>query len=198
MKSILVIVFIICAGILFSQNQKHSIDEKKWALLHPFAAIKVKRISKECYFFYNQADIKSKLDSFSNGGKLDAFRHVFFMAAFAQKITIKKIKKLGVAHEKYNYKQFLKSSLEENETPDSLSMVMDLRNNLLGFEIGSQHKQMPLQELEQLVISEIKKGNAVIMKRNALGQYLDCGGGVIQLKVFLHKWFIPKCLSPSN
>ena len=80
------------------------------------------------------------------------------MAAFAQKIKIKKLKKLGIAHEKGNYRQFKKYQNEEGERPDSLSNVMDLKNNDLGLKIGSENKKISLADLKELVINEIKNG----------------------------------------
>ncbi|MGZ4100232.1 MAG: DUF6973 domain-containing protein, partial [Bacteroidia bacterium] len=110
--------------------QKRSKYEWCWAFSHPIAAIKVKHISKTCYAVYkHDLTIREQLDTFSNGGKLDAFRHVFFMAAFAQKVKTKKLRKLGIAHEKGNYQAFLHSKKEEGEIADSISTVMDLQNN---------------------------------------------------------------------
>ncbi len=80
----------------FSQTVELSRSEIQWVLTHPFAAIKVKKISKHAFSIYHLSAIKFELDSFTNGGKLDAFRHTFFMAAFAQKVKPKKIKKLGI------------------------------------------------------------------------------------------------------
>ena len=71
-------------------GQKTFKEEVLWAIGHPFAAIKVKKMYSKTYVIYEQQNTKIALDNFNNGGKLDAFRHVFFMAAFAQKIKIKK------------------------------------------------------------------------------------------------------------
>ena len=126
---------------------------------------------------------------------LDMF---FFMAAFAQKIKIKKLKKLGIAHEKGNYRQFKKHQNEEGERPDSLSNVMDLNNNELGLKIGSENKKISLAELKELVINEIKNGKAQVIKRNHSGAYIDCNNNTINLKLYSNKWYVPKCLVPSN
>src|SRR4051812_7654223 len=80
------------------QTANVSVYETRWAILHPFAALKVHKINRQALVIYNQPFLKTELDHFSNGGKLDAFRHVFFMACFAQKIKIKKLRKLGQAH----------------------------------------------------------------------------------------------------
>lgn len=179
-------------------GQKASKQEVCWALWHPFAALKVKKIKKKADVIYNRPEIKARLDSYSGGGKLDAFRHVFFMAAFAQKIKIKKLRKLGVAHEKGNYKQFLKQKTENGEVPDSLSNVMDLANNELGFTIGLANKEKGLEALRPIVIKEILNGNALILKRNREGRFVDCNNNVIDPGLYKGKWFVPKCLVSSK
>lgn len=198
MKIHITLFFLVFSTIFFAQTHKLYAQEKRWAIVHPFAALKVNRIQKKCYQIYNQPFLKTKLDDYSNGGELDAFRHLFFMSAFAQKIKIKKIRKLGLAHEKGNYKQFLHSDLEEKEIPDSLSTVMDLKNNELGFVFGKKNKSLSLNELSALAISEIKTGNAFIMKRNSHGNYLDCMDNVIDLSRYQKSWNIPKCLIKSG
>lgn len=192
------ILFIALLSIsLQSKSQKPCKQELCWALGHPFAALKVKKIKKKADLIYNRPDIKARFD-YSSGGKLDAFRHVFFMAAFAQEIKIKKLRKLGIAHEKGNYKQFLKHKTENGELPDSLSCVMDLANNELGFTIGANNKDKKLEQLRPIVIKEILDGKAFILKRNREGRYVDCNNKVIDPGLFSGKWFVPKCLVPSN
>ncbi len=193
------ILFIVLTSIsLKSNGQKASKPEILWALGHPFAALKMKKIKKKAEIIYNQPDIKTLLDNYSSGGKLDAFRHVFFMAAFAQHIKIKKLRKLGIAHEKGNYRQFLKHKTENGEVPDSLSNVMDLANNELGFEIGVAYKDLNLEKLKELVIWKIKTGHASILKRNKQGSFVDCNDNIIDLKLYAGKWFVPKCLTISD
>src|SRR4051812_13665915 len=80
-----------------AQSPQLSSYEVKWAAGHPFAALKVKKISKRCNAWYLSGNVKQQLDSFASGGQLDAYRHAFYMAAYAQKIKIKKIRKLGRA-----------------------------------------------------------------------------------------------------
>ncbi len=185
---------ILLVQLSFGQNIKPGCAEKKWALFHPFAAFKIKTIYKKCMPIYIETKKNNALDQFENGGDLDAFRHCFFMAAFAQKVKPKKIRKLGKAHEKKNYQDFKKSKLEFGETPDNLSTVMDLFNNELGFAIGTENKKIDLIELSKQVIKEINNGKALKMKRNNLGEYLDCQGQIINLNNYKNKWNVPKCL----
>jgi hypothetical protein len=195
-KFIFIITFFISSGIL--NGQKPFKEEVFWSIWHPVTALKVKKMYSKVYAIYDQPNTKLALDNFNNGGKLDAFRHVFFMAAFSQKIKIKKIKKLGIAHEKGNYRQFKKHQNEEGERPDSLSNVMDLINNDVGLKIGLAYKDLSLEKLKELVIWKIKTGNAAIIKRNKQGLYVECDDKIIDMQLYKGKWFVPKCLVPSN
>jgi hypothetical protein len=87
---------------------------------------------------------------------------------------------------------------EFGERPDSLSSVMDLKNNELGFELGVKNKKVDLITLRQLVKQEINKGNALIMKRNNAGAYVTCEGNLLDLKNYEEQWYVPKCLVPSD
>ena len=199
MRVFFIIVFTFIAVILYAQKlSNRSSYEKRWALAHPFAALKVKKIYKACLPYYEELKKINSLDNFESGGKLDAFRHVFFMAAFSQKIKTKKIRKLGIAHEKGNHLNFVQNIKEEGELADSLSGVMDLKNNELGFKISFENKKTKLKTLRDLVIEKIKNGDAVYFKRNTSGQYLTCEGEIINLENHKGKWFIPKCLIQTN
>lgn len=199
MRLFFIIAFIICSGTCFGQKlSKRSSYEKRWALARPFAALKIKKIYKKCLPYYLEVKKTGSLDTCENGGKLDAFRHAYFMAAFAQKINVKKIRKLGIAHEKGNYKRFLKGIKEDGELADSLSTVMDLHNNELGFKIGVANSKIDYKKLRDEVATQIFSGKSLFFKRNARNQYVTCNGSLIILDDFKNKWFIPKCLIPTN
>jgi hypothetical protein len=197
MARLLTLIFFIFALLIQSQNSlsaQISCWEFFWALGHPVAAFKVNYTDKKCDRIFDTIN-KKRLDNYSNGGKLDAFRHVFYMAAFAQKVNARKLRKLGIAHEKSNYHQYKKSKTENGEIPDSLSSIMDLKNNEVGFTMGEKYKGVSLAELKELVIEEITLGGAVIMLRNKTGEFLDCEQRVV--KVSVRKWNLPKCLVSS-
>jgi len=206
----IIVIFLFIQSRCFSQSPPLSLPEFYWALSHPIAAIKVKVITKRCDAYlqkcYSIASLPNSgkdkdnlaLDNYNNGGKQDAFRHVFFMAAYSSKIKPKKLRKLGRAHEKANYRSFLRSRKEDGEMPDSLGSVMDLQNNELGIKIGRSNKTPDLFQLLELVISEINNGKAVIMKRDQAGRYLDCQGKIIDPGLFKKKWYVPKCLVASD
>ena len=198
MKNILWSIMAICYLTASSQRPKASRYELAWAMGHPFAAVKVKQISKACRPLYDSISKLSLLDRYQNGGKTDAFRHSFYMACFAQKIKAKKLRKLGVAHEKFNHRQFTKHQNENDERADSLGSVMDLYNNDLGFEIGRSNKILSQTEIRQLVLNAITSGKALVMKRDQNGNYLTCEGGVIDMHLYESKWYVPKCLVSSQ
>ena len=200
LKMISKILFILFIPIfIFPQKPGKGKHERSWAIIHPFAAIKVKKIYNQASLIYNnQVELKKQLDTFSIGGKLDAFRHIFFMAAFSQKVKVKKLQKLGYAHEKYNYNQFKKQHLTKTEIPDSISTVMDLKNNEIGFLIGIENKKLKLEDLKIKVMSEIKSGKAFILRRNTVGNYTDCAGNIIELNKLPASWGNKKCLISSS
>jgi hypothetical protein len=171
-----------------------SFPEKKWFLAHPFCAVKVNKITKQTFVVLKVVQDKKLLDGFENGGKLDAFRHSYTMALLAQKITVRKLRKLGNAHEKGNYLQFKKEKNEDGEQPDSLSTVMDLLNNEIGFEIGTANKKINADSIKNLIILKINSGKNFYMKRNENGNYLTCNNKEIILQDWKGKWAIPKCL----
>lgn len=169
--------------------------QKRWAYSHPFAAIKLKKEKSRCDIIYNAVKDANSLDKFENGGKLDAFRHLFYMAVFSSKVAGHKVKKLGIAHEKDNYQLFLKSKNEDGEKPDSLSCEMDLLNNALGIELAkSLKKGTSVTEIRTKCINQISEGKAYFMKRDSLGNYLTCEGTKIDLNLYKQIWNIPKCL----
>lgn len=179
---------------LFGGKPATSRHEFWWALGHPFASIKVKRIHKKLAPYYNEAELKLKLDGYSSGGKLDAFRHVYYMAAFAQKVKPKKLIKLGKAHERTNYLQFKRNKNEQGTVPDSISCLMDLLNNEIGVKLGNENKKMSYEELKLKVITLVNDGNAHFLSIDKNGNYLDCNNQVIDLKAYKGKWYIPKCI----
>jgi len=172
--------------------------EKHWAIWHPFAAVKVKKHQAEMYSVYKEVKQQRLLDTFENGGKLDAFRHTFAMAYFNKFVSAKKLRKLGKAHEKANYWQFLHSLPDEDgELSDSLSSVMDLKNNDIALLLTKEVKKLSTEEIKQKVIALIKNGDVFIMKRNAQGKYLDCEDNIIPTEK-LKAWNTPKCLVKSH
>jgi hypothetical protein len=170
-----------------------SAPEKKWIFWHPFCALKVRKRTNAALIVVQEIKKSSLLDQYENGGKLDAFRHIFTMAFLAQKINVRKLRKLGAAHEKGNRKDFEKGLLENGELPDSISCEMDLRNNEFGFSIGKELKRSSPDSLRQRVVSFVKEGKAWEILRDEKGNYLSCDNKIIA-DALKKSWGIPKCL----
>ena len=185
------------AATLFSQHEI-SKYEYRWAMLHPLAAKRVQKHLAEAMDVYKEVKNAKELDGFENGGTLDAFRHAFTMAYLARYVQIDKLRKLGKSHEKGNEYFFYKNHQEFGERADSLACVMDLRNNELGFEIGKKSKNVSKEELKNLIIEQIKQGNAWKLKKNSQNQYISCQNEAFLIESYKGKWFLPKCLVKSN
>lgn len=166
-----------------------------WSVAHPFAAMKVKNTYKKVYPLFNDETIGRQLDTFSVNGKLDAFRHVFYMAAFAQKVKAKKLVKLGKAHERTNYLQFKKDPERKTHQQDSISCEMDLKNNLIGIQLGVTNKKASLQELKAKAIELVQTNNAHYILRDRKGKYIDCNNATINIQDYNGKWYIPLCMT---
>ena len=191
---ILSIFFISCGSF-----QQLSGPEKSWVIKHVFVAGKAKKISDEARALSNQMKRDSLLDGDGDGGRVDAFRHAYWMARLSQEFCWKKAISLGEAHERGNFLQY-KNGLadEESVLPDSASGAMDLYNNRVGATIGCQNPGISNDSLKTKIYSFIKTGKLLIISKNVHGNPLDCAGNVIDSGLFKNKWNIPKCLVPSG
>jgi hypothetical protein len=130
-------------------------------------------------------------DTIGNGGKLDAFRHAYWMASLAHKIGVKKARALGAAHEKGNYLSYKKRKFEDGQLPDSLSGVMDKINNEAGLQLAKIYPKADAAELKRYVLEAIQRGQLRMLKHTAEGKLTDCSGEIISSN---GKWFVPYCL----
>ncbi|MFN8154007.1 MAG: hypothetical protein U0Y08_06925 [Bacteroidia bacterium] len=173
--------------------------EKTWTLLHPFKAGRAWKISRETRQQVEKFCRHTELDTFNHGGKLDAFRHTFWMARLTQSIGPRAALKLGKAHERGNFRQFKKGKGEDGNVQDSIACVMDLRNNEAGIALGKKHLPTPTDSIAIMVIDLIRTGNLTIMKRNAVGQLCTCEGLLVTLPAGQRRaWALPYCLVRSN
>ena len=197
-KLIIFLCFLFCSKETIIAQHHISKYEVRWAIIHPITALKVKSRLDKAMVVYREVKDSKQLDSFESGGTLDAFRHSFTMAYLAQKIKLVKLRKLGIAHEKGNKSQFKKHQSEDGERADSLACEMDLRNNELGFLVGSANKNMNIEELKLEIVTQIKLGNAWILKKNGKNEYVSCENEPILMENYKYQWFLPKCLIKSN
>lgn len=200
LKSKYIIFTCLMIGFVATLFSQHEISkyEYRWAMTHPFAAKKVQKHLMEAMDIYKDVKNTKQLDGFESGGTLDAFRHAFTMAYLTRYVQIDKLRKLGKVHEKGNEYFFYKNHQEFGERADSLACVMDLRNNELGFAIGKKNKNSSKEDLKNLIIEQIKQGNAWKLKKNSQNQYVSCQNDPILTENYKGKWFLPKCLVKSN
>ncbi len=170
-----------------------SSPEKCWVLFHPFKAKMAFEITK-ITLVKTDSVAKETILSDLNGGKLDAFKHSFWMAKLSQKIGSKASLKLGKAHEKGNYKTFKKNQLEDGFLPDQKSSEMDLFNNTVGAKIGDKNKALSQKELVNRILSEIQNGSMKVLKKDASGNFLTCDGRILIKDSLQGKWENDKCL----
>lgn len=184
----------IAAQSAFKSFFKLSCPEKKWVVSHPFVAKKALNISKNVRIQTDSIASLKLLKGDGNGDQVDAFRHTLWMSMLSNSIGEKKSRKLGIAHEKGNYKQFKKSKLEDGNVPDSVSSEMDLFNNEVGILLSKQNSTHLVQD----VISAVLNGRCKIIKRNANGTFLDENNDAIDLESIKGKWKNEKCLVWSD
>lgn len=172
--------------------------EKYWVVTHPFVAKRSLTLSRLAVSTSEKVKHERLLDQENNGGKLDAFRHAYWMALLTQNIGPRKAEKLGKAHEKGNWHDFKKHRLEEGVLPDSNSTVMDLYNNKEGIVIGCENLQLDKDSLKNSIIKEINKGRFKIIAKNKEGNFVDCAGNKLDPESLKGKWNNNKCLVNSD
>lgn len=190
---------------LFSQNSSVwkqfgnlSCAEKRWVICHPFIAKKAFIVSVEAGNVSDNMANDRQFDGDKNGGQIDAFRHTYWMARLSQEINPRKALKLGKAHEKGNYRDFLKNRNEEGTLPDSIACLMDLLNNENGIRLGTENKTADQEKMIFLVKKEILAGNLWIIKKDIKGNYLSCAGELILREELAGSWSNRKCLVKSD
>ena len=179
----------------FKQFKKLSRPEKCWVIWHPFVAKKAYLISVEARKMTSQIKRDSVLIGNGNGQQVDAFRHTYWMALLSDAIGWRRARRLGIVHEKGNYKDFKKRKHENGVVPDKISSEMDLHNNNVGIEIGKSSKNT---DYKTIVINAVKNGACRIIKADKNGNYLDCDGNIILQEFLQGKWENNKCLIASN
>lgn len=173
--------------------------EKTWTLLHPFSAQKAWRVTRESRAAVAHHTTHAALDTFHHGGRLDAFRHAYWMARLTQEIGERKARSLGKAHEKGNYRQFRRKQGEDGTVQDSTATLMDLQNNEIGLQLAKAGASTGAVELAGLIIEKIIRGELIILKRNAEGMLCTCTGHAVVLPAGGKRpWRLPYCLVPSN
>ena len=175
--------------------KKISCAEKRWVIMHPFVAKRARDITNKTKKIVEEVKKDSTLSGNGNGDQIDAFRHTYWMAALTQEIGWRKAKRLGVAHEKGNYRDYKKRRNEDGIVPDKVSSEMDLFNNNVGIDLGRMSSKLALIKMaEEFVLT----GKCKIIKVDKRGNYLDREGIVILQQSLKGKWKNGKCLIDSD
>ena len=197
----LIFVFILlgsCSPKLKQSFSKLSKPERTWVTFHSFKAKRAYIISLEAERVKDSLKIVNLIGRDNNGGKLDAFKHSYWMARLTQDIGKRAAYGLGKAHEKGNYQTYKNRKLEDGFLPDKPSTEMDLFNNQVGINVGQNFRKVPRNLLIQKLIDSVENGKLRILKKDSLGNFLDCQNKKIPLDSLKGKWYTKKCLVPSN
>lgn len=174
-----------------------SSPEKWWVIWHPFKARTAFISSMRTLEITDSIKSTKMIGSDLNGGKLDAFKHAYWMADLSKQIGAKPALKLGQAHEKGNYRDFVRGKKEDGYLPDKASSDMDLFNNRKGALLSEKSVVFTEEQMIREVITALLQGELkVIKKQGAL--FLDCNGKILQPSSILGTWENDKCLVPSN
>ena len=174
-----------------------SSPEKWWVIWHPFKAKRALEVSLRTLAITDSIKATGCLDTDISGGRLDAFKHCFWMASLSTHIGKKAGLRLGRAHEKGNYRSFLNGNLEDGYLPDKASSTMDLFNNEAGAQMFTNHPGSTEIEFIRLTLQKIQKGELRILKKDG-NVFLNCQGKPISEASLQGRWENDKCLVPSN
>lgn len=175
-----------------------SVAEKKWTIEHLFIAKQAWHITQRCRYVTDSLGKMGIPDRDPSGGKLDAFRHTFWMATLSEKIGVRKSLSLGRAHEKGDYRNFKRKRFEEGDIPDKAATDMDLFNNIIGTEIGIALKGANEKLVVDSILKAISKGSMRIILKDTLGRSCDADFNPISVENILGKWITSRVLVPSN
>jgi len=182
----------------FHKFRKLSRPEKGWVLAHPFKAKKAMRITSEVLVVVDTIKRSGIIGTDIAGGKLDAFKHAYWMARLSLELGEETALALGKAHEKGNYLQYKKHKLEDSILPDSVSSAMDMRNNVVGAGFYGNCRTYSKKDVQGIILKKLKNGELSIIKKDAEGHFVYCDGTLINMSEWQGKWNIPKCLVTSD
>lgn len=198
--SIFFIVFLVCCNQLMAQNKKMIIQSmscknKVWAIRNVSSLKKALVISKEVLNTMDSLYRENLFETNSEGSRLDAFRHIYWMYSLASEIGIEKSRRIGLIYEGYNQYVF---SVRSCSGYDLAGRLMDEYNNELGLylfsKIGVREKEKVFEEIMNL----ISRGCARIVAKDKLQRSLDVNNNVIPESEWKSQWNNNRCLIKSN
>lgn len=182
----------------FSQNRKEiikslSLKDKIWVIRNYSSMKKAYKISLDVLKTMDSLNRENFLGGNTEGGKFDAFRHIYWTYSLTKEIGEEKTRRVGEIYENYNRYIFNNSDYSGY---DSVSMAMDLFNNDIGIELGKNKitDSLIFNEITNIIFS----GKAKIVKKNTLEQSLDENDNVIPEEEWKKKWINNRKLVNSN
>jgi len=174
-------------------------SEKWWVMTHPFKAGKAFRAMQDTRKCVDSLYTLGVPDKWIHGGLLDAYRHTYWMALTGYNIGIKAARKLGKAHERSNYRDFLKGKTEDGFLTDATASEMDLHNNEAGLSLVAAYRDGQITSWHEGIMALMDKGLLLMLKLDEQGRLLDCEGRVILQATHTKKdWKLPVCLLPTR
>ena len=183
-----------------AQNKKMiirsmSCKNKVWAIRNVSSLKKALVISKEVLDTMDSLYRENLFETNSEGSRLDAFRHMYWMYSLASEIGIEKSRRIGLIYEGYNQYVF---SVRSCSGYDLAGRLMDEYNNELGLylfsKIGVREKEKVFEEIMNL----ISRGCARIVAKDKLQRSLDVNNNVIPESEWKSQWNNNRCLIKSN
>jgi hypothetical protein len=133
-KNILILIFFLSlTSYSFSQNYKKiikslSFEDKVWVMKNYSSVKKAQKISQNVINTMDSLNKEKFLGGNSEGGRFDAFRHVFWMYSLSKELGKEKARRIGKIYEKYNEYVFKTQTMSGY---DKAGEDMDLFNNEL-------------------------------------------------------------------
>lgn len=194
---VMIVLFAASEQVCAQSFQKLSRPEKSWVVFHPFKTKKAVKVTHQVERVVDSVKKTGVIGADNLGGKLDAFKHAYWMASLTLEIGGKQAFKIGQAHERGNYLQFKNKTVEDSALPDSVSSVMDLRNNEFGISAVAKCKNISAVTVQKKIMDGLAQGKLTVIKKDEKGNCLTCDGKIIDPKEWQGKWAIPKCLEFS-
>lgn len=172
--------------------------EKWWVITHPFRAGRAFRAMQETRVRVDSLYTTGVFDRWIHGGRLDAYRHTYWMAITGSRVGVRAARRLGRAHERSNYRDYLKGKTEEGILADATATEMDLHNNEAGLLLGMAYRQERISDLHINITELMKSGQLRMLKMDEQGRLLDCQGRVCaRYENTANQWKLPVCLIPT-
>lgn len=178
---------------------KLSRPEKGWVLAHPFKAKRAFHVTQQVRHTTDSLYRLQLPDTFRHGGRIDAFRHSYWMAMLTQRIGERPSRKLGRCHERGNRIKYRKGKTEDGYIQDATACEMDLHNNEQGIRLALEHPNEGRDGMARECLKAIRSGKMKILFINADGAYCDCDGKPVNMvRKGMDKWKLPICLLSSE